>query len=225
MLAESLKLMMNKTLWHSWLWCLVAMLITTPLCIAYFDRPLAVFFTHQLIDTGYFKFVVWLIRPLAPIYVVVLMTLLAGGIRVLSGGELPRRLRPLLVPAIAIAMALGVELVMKTFFARSEIWPTYMKENQYGFDWLHYRDGWRSFPSGTAMGLFALVGVLFVYRSRWSLAVLYASLVICALVTIVTYHWLSDVIVGIFVGLTIGYATGTLLSPLIVRDSLQSETR
>jgi membrane-associated phospholipid phosphatase len=144
----------------------------------------------------------------------VLGTLLVGGLRVLAGHDFPRRLQPLVVPTIAIAIGLGIELVMKTFFARSEVWPTYMKDGQYGFDLLHYRDGWRSFPSGTAIGTFALAGVLAVQQSRWRGPVLYASLAICAIVTMVTYHWLSDVTVGIFVGLTIGYAVAAILKPV-----------
>jgi len=204
---------MNRKLWRSWLAVLIATVITTPLLIAYVDRPAAVFFTHRIIDTGHFKFLVWFILPLAPIFVVVALVVLGAGLRVLSGGEFPERLRPFVVPTIAIAMALGAELVLKTVFARAEVWPTYMVVKQYGFDPLHYRDGWRSFPSGTAMGLFSLVGVLFVHQSRFRRPALFASLVICAFVTIVTYHWISDVTVGIFAGLTIGYAIGAIVKP------------
>jgi membrane-associated phospholipid phosphatase len=112
-----------------------------------------------------------------------------------------------------MAMGTGVEFILKVVTARSEIWPTFIYQKQYGFDFLHYRDGWRSFPSGTAIGSFALVGVLLVRRSRLTPLAMFVSTVMCLTLVVVTYHWLSDVIAGMFLGLTIGYAIGSLFQP------------
>jgi membrane-associated phospholipid phosphatase len=207
----------NRALWRSWIYALVASAVFVPVCIAYVDRPLALYFSREITESGIRGLLVWLVLPFGPILSIAIIVVVAAGLRSLSGREFPSRLRPLIVPTVAMAIGTGVEFILKVVTARGEIWPTYIHDKQYGFDFLHYRDGWRSFPSGTAIGLFALVGVLLVHRSRWSSTALCISIVLCATLTIVTYHWLSDVIAGMFLGLTIGYAVASLFPPAAPR--------
>ena len=201
-------------MWRSWVTALVVTVVTVPLCIAYVDRPIALFFSHHIVENGIRSVLVWFILPFGPIVTAAIIALLAGGIRRLSGSDFPPRLRPLVIPTIAMTFGTGVEYILKVITARAEIWPTFIHDKQYGFDWLHYRDGWRSFPSGTAIGMFALVGVLLVKRSRWTTPALCAGVILCILLPMVNYHWVSDVIAGMFLGLTIGYAVGTIFQPL-----------
>ncbi len=188
--------------------------MTVAFCIVYVDRPIATFSFHHINETGRVQILRWLILPLGPLAVVALIIVLVSGLLSLSGRPFPRWVQPMIIPTIAVTMGIGAELILKEIFGRSDIWPTYIQHHVYAWDFMDHRDGWRSFPSGTAIGLFALIGVLLVRRSRWTTTAVCASLVICALVTIIPFHWLSDVIAGMFVGLTIGYATATLLAPL-----------
>ena len=205
--------MMNKALWRSWLVCLVVTAVATPLCIEYVDRPVALFFAQRFLDTPARDALVWLVLPFGPLVLVAYLVLIGSGLSALSGHKMPRLSRRLSIPLVTVGLAMGCELMLKVIFARSEILPTFLYVKQYGFDFLHYRDGWRSFPSGTAIGLFALSGILLVHRSRWRLFALFVAGVVSIVIVIVSYHWVSDVIAGAFVGLTIGYATGSILDP------------
>ena len=76
----------------------------------------------------------------------------------------------------------------------------YFKENLFGFDWFHYGHSFASFPSGhsaTAFGAW-LAFALIAPKYRWffiTVGVLVASSRV-----ILTAHYVSDVIAGIYVG-------------------------
>lgn len=111
--------------------------------------------------------------------------------------------------------AVASEIILKRIFGRGWTDPTFVREH--GFHFLHGETHWDAFPSGTATVSFAILAVLWILRPRWRVAGTAAVVLLSAAVVIGNYHWLSDVIAGGFLGVTIGWGTVALLHP-VIRD-------
>lgn len=203
---------LSGRLWRSWLALFLICTISVLLSIRYVDRPLAEFCNRHVVGSRPAAVVFFLLSVLRPLVLVAFVFMLACGMRVLSGGGLSRASRRLAVCSVALVLAIGAEFILKQIFGRGDIVPTYVVHHVYRFDFLHSRDGFWSFPSGTALGLFAVVGVLYVWDSRLKVMAVVLSGLTCAAVTLLNYHWASDTIAGAFIGLTIGYATACLFA-------------
>ncbi len=76
----------------------------------------------------------------------------------------------------------------------------YFSENLFGFDWFHYGHSFASFPSGhsaTAFGAW-LAFALIAPRYRWFFITV--GVLIASSRVVLTAHYVSDVIAGIYVG-------------------------
>lgn len=202
---------MNR-LWRGWLVFLAICVITVPLSIAYVDRPLADIFAARLAGTRAAMLMTATLAPLRPLVLAAFLFMIIAGLRSLVGRPLADRFRPLLVCTITLVLSIGAEFILKQIFGRGDVYPMYTRDGLYGFDFLHMHDGWWSFPSGTAMAIFSIVGVLQVWQSRWRRGAIALALVLCTVTLVLNYHWLSDMIAGVFVGLTVGYASASLQS-------------
>jgi hypothetical protein len=65
---------------------------------------------------------------LGPGLSVAIIVVVAAELRLLSGNSFPARLRPLVIPTIALAMGAGVEFIVKVVTARNAIWPTFIHQ-------------------------------------------------------------------------------------------------
>jgi membrane-associated phospholipid phosphatase len=159
----------------------------------------------------------WLDRALQPLTAVILLAqlfLLACGIWRASGRQLRPWTGTLLLCSLAAMWALAAEVVFKTIFGRSSPDPAYVQYHVYEFQLLHGGPHRWSFPSGTAIISAAIVAVLWPLIGRWRRL---GALVVFALsvaVVVTNYHWLSDVIAGVFLGVSIGWFTVRLLYPM-----------
>ena len=205
--------MSNNVTFRNWVLAFVVTLIAVVVCIAYVDRPVAEYFDLHLRHTSTW---VWLDRALAPLNLVVLMALLflfGCGTWVISGRLLRSWTRTPLLCSWAAMWATAAEIIFKRIFGRAWPDPTYIQNHLYGFRLLHGGTHWQSFPSGTAMISSAIVSVLWITVPRWRAIGVLAVALLCIAAVVTNYHWVGDVIAGMFLGASVGWMTVQLAAP------------
>lgn len=190
-----------------WLFGFVSSAMLVIISITYVDRPLAEFFDSHFRHTIGWVVLNRALEPLKAIAVLALLLLFWAGYRSFCGHGLQPWAGKAVICCWAVVWGLATEFVFKQIFGRAWPEPTYTQNHLYGFRFLNASQHWSSFPSGTAIGSTALattIGILFP-RLRAGIAALAAM--VCAAVVIENYHWLSDAIAGVFLGVSIGWMT------------------
>ena len=176
-------------------------------CYLFVDKPLALFIHARLLSFRPFFILVTFIPE--PFLVVAVLVVVVAGLRRMMG-------RPLSRPhAVALLWSIGlfVTVVLKNFlkfsFGRTwpETWinknPSFIRDGVYSFNPFHGGKGFTAFPSGhMAVICFAMV-VLWICYPR--LRAVYALLIAVVAIGLMgaNYHFLSDVIAGGFLGVSI----------------------
>lgn len=196
-----------KKLVHSgfamWLSALSAVTIIVIVCVLWLDRPVALFAyewfgrhraVRQLVETP---------SLFGPLIVLVFAALVMRWL-------LARRFGQIDVVAnlciITLAIADPLRGWLKYVFGRT--WPAYGEpsfifEGAYGFHPFHGGFDFGSFPSGHATAVGAIAGILWTYipmhRAVYGGSVAAISILLLA----GDFHFLSDVIAGVFVGISL----------------------
>jgi len=205
--------MTDRAAFRYWLLGLALCGAAVTACIKYGDRLVAHSVEAHLRHT---HLSLWLNRALRPLDFVVLAALvflLGCGIWVLSGRQLRRWTEAPLLHSWSATWAVAATVIFKRIFGRGCPDPTYIHDHLYGFHWLHGSAHWDSFPSGTAAISTAILSVLWVVSPRWRIAGLLFVVVLSGSLVAGNYHWVSDVIAGVFLGVSIGWSTVRLLCP------------
>ena len=194
-----------------WLLALVLCAGACGLSIAYLDFPLALFLDAHVRHT---EFWIWLRIGLYPFVLIVpaaLFSLLGCGVWRIAGRELRQWTEIPLLCSWAAMWAVAAEHILKQIFGRGWPDPTFVRDHLYGFHFLHGETHWDSFPSGTAAVSVAVLAVLWDRKPGWQIGSLLIVILLLAAVILGNYHWLSDVIAGVYLGALIGRATPSLL--------------
>lgn len=117
--------------------------------------------------------------------------------------------------AVSLILITILKYPIKYLFARH--WPSTFCDNLsllshgvYGFSFFNIGKAYEAFPSGNAAKIFAIATIIWFYYPRWRwLGVLLVILSVIGVVGLY-YHFVSDVIGGAFLGITIAVAS---LSP------------
>lgn len=207
---------------RNWLLGFLATVTSVVVCVAYIDRPLAEFFDRFMRRTAAWD---WVDRALAPFALVVVMAMLflfGCGAWLGLGRRLPSwTTTPLLCSRTAM-WGTAVEVILKRIFGRSPAAPLYIRDHVYEFRFL--RGGfqhWGSFPSGTALVSTAILAALWAVLPRWRVPGSLIVTLLCAAVVVTNYHWLADVIAGVFVGAAIGRIAVVLERPTFTAEELE----
>lgn len=212
--------MSGEAAFRRWLCALLLTTAAVGVSIGFVDRPLAQFLEEQVRHTQFWVWLAVALRPIALVAVAALFFVLGCGLVRISG----RRLRswtelPLLL-SWATIFAVATEIIVKRIFGRSGPDPTFVRDHLYGFHFLHGQTYWDAFPSGTALVSMALVSVLWMAQPRWRLPSLLIALLLLIAVIIGNFHWLSDVVAGAFLGVTVGWSTVRLWRPSECTDGV-----
>jgi membrane-associated phospholipid phosphatase len=196
-------------------WGLGLLATATAVAIAYFwlDRPIALL-AHDVSQRFHlFQKLTLIPDALLPIAVVVILLV---GLRGLIGVPLSRFETVLFVAGISLAIAAMAKAELKIAFGRTwpETWirnnPSLIRDHVYGFFPFHGGGGYASFPSGHTTIVCAMMTVFWICYPR--LRPLYALAMAGVAIGLVgaNFHFLSDVIAGAFLGISVGWISVAL---------------
>jgi membrane-associated phospholipid phosphatase len=197
------------------------------------DRPASAWVHQHLMDTGFTAFIMnyaghplaigpfsFMAIPAEALGPLSLFALGLLGVGAAAGWRPSSRGRVILVLSLSIPVAAEINKMMKSAFGRTwpESWlgdnPSWIRDGVFGFFPFHGGHGWESFPSGHTSAIATLATVLWVawpeLRFFWVAAVV---MVVTGLIG-ANYHFISDVIGGLYLGIAVGLgSTKLMLSP------------
>ena len=193
-------------------WCIGLVIATAGIIVCYFwlDQPLALFLHRNVPDKTVF---VWLLQ--LPVAFPLLSSLILAwcGLWTLMDRSFSRVQSVALTCSISFIATGLINSQLKYAFGRT--WPNTWIENNpsliqnsaFGFNPFHGGPGFASFPSGHAAAICSVMAVLWWSYPRWR--PIYVACVAVVAVGLIgaNYHFLSDILSGMFVGTSVGYIT------------------
>jgi membrane-associated phospholipid phosphatase len=172
------------------------------------DQPIAHLAHAELQRFHLFEKLTLIPDALVPLAVVAFGVL---GLRGLTGRPLSRFQTVMLLSGVSLAVAIIIKDQLKFAFGRPwpETWmrnnPSFIRDGLYGFQPFHGGSGYASFPSGHTTVICTVMTVLWICYPRFR--AVYALCVAAVAVGLVgaNFHFLSDVIAGGFLGMTVGW--------------------
>ena len=193
-------------------WC-IAFGITATAVIAsclWLDQPIALFVHRNVTEKTLF---VWLQRLPVALPVISLFILVWCGFWSLMNRPLSRVQSVALACSISFLASNLITNQLKYAFGRT--WPDTWIENNpsliqngfFGFNPFHGGIGFAAFPSGHTAGLCSMMAVLWWAYPSWRSV--YIACVVATAIGLIgaNFHFLSDVLAGVFVGSFVGYVT------------------
>lgn len=196
--------------WSIWLAVTAAAVLVS---CTWLDRPVAMFVHDQVASWKLFAMLTEIPTLATPIIFSAFVIL---GLWGLSGRALSRLPTVLILDAACLAVAIAVKDQLKFAFGRTwpETWvrnnPSFIQDGVYGFFPFHGGPGFASFPSGHTTVTCAILSVFWICYPRYR--VLYALLMLMVAGGLVgaNFHFLSDVIAGAFLGISVGWLSVSL---------------
>jgi membrane-associated phospholipid phosphatase len=182
--------------------------IAVTISYLWLDRPIALLAHAELQGFHLFEKLTLIPGALVPLAVVAFMVL---GLHGLTGRQLSRFQTVMLLSGVSLAVAIIIKDQLKFAFGRPwpETWvhdnPSFIRDGLYGFRPFHGGAGYASFPSGHTTMICTVMTVLWICYPRFR--AVYALCMAAVAVGLVgaNFHFLSDVIAGGFLGLTVGW--------------------
>jgi membrane-associated phospholipid phosphatase len=193
-----------------WTASLVITIVVVALCYEWLDRPIAIYVHAEFNGVKALPWLTFIPEWLAVLAVAIFVIM---GWRVATGRRLSRFESVLVVCGVSLVVAMAIKDQLKLVFGRTwpETWinnnPSLIRNNVYGFNPFHGGAGYASFPSGHTTAICAIMSVLWIcYPKFRALYVLLVAAVVTGLIG-ADYHFLSDVIAGVFLGVSTGWMT------------------
>lgn len=207
-----------------WLTSLAATFVTVTISFLWFDRPIATM-VHNGLRHPHLAISERLTQIPDPFITLSVVVFIFLGLRALAGRTLSSHQGAAFLCSLSVITTETTKDQLKFIFGRTwpETWvnnnPSFIRDDIYGFNFMHGGAAYQSFPSGHMAAVCAAISVIWICypRSRW----------ICAIVGFTAgaglvgtnYHFFSDIIAGAFVGVSMGW-----LATAIWLSSVQAET-
>ena len=196
------------------------------------DRPVATWVHHHLGDARFRWFTARYDGHLLPVGPFSLMAgpaqalgPLAVSVFVILAVAAAAGWRPKMPGRIALALTLSVfaameiNSILKSVFGRTwpESWlgnnPSWIRDGTYGFFLFHGGTGWGSFPSGHTSVITTPATILWIVWPE--LRIVWATTVAVVIAGLIggNYHFVSDIIGGVYLGVAIGLGIAWLMLP------------
>jgi membrane-associated phospholipid phosphatase len=195
---------------QKWIASFVLTVALVVICYLWVDRPVALL-AH---DAHRLNFLINLqhrtpliMSPLAGLALLVL------AVRALMRRPLTRPYVVILLCAVSFFIVEALKTYLKVLFGRT--WPeswmgphiSFIRDGAYGFHPFHGGPAYTAFPSGHIAAICAVVLVLWTcypkFRPLYALSVLVTAIAL----VVSNLHFVSDVIAGIFLGISVGWIT------------------
>ena len=190
--------------------------VVTIVCYFWLDQPLAFFLHRNIADKTVF---VWLQRFTVAFPLLSSFILAWCGLWTLMDRPFSRVRSVALTCSISFISTSLITSQLKYAFGRT--WPnTWIESNPsliqngvFGFNPFHGGLGFASFPSGHAAAICSVMTVLWWSCPNWR--PIYVACVAAVVFGLIgaNYHFLSDILSGMFVGTSVGYITTKISSP------------
>lgn len=197
-----------KKNFYQWNIVCLAVIIVIILCYYYVDRQVVYFF-HSL-NTRQYKLldyiaeipaVLILLLPIVLVYLMIRFSFFkhSAADKVIS----------LLVAASGIGFTLRE--ILKAIFGR--YWTatfnnnnaSLLTHNVYGFNWFQFNGANKSFPSGHMIGITVVAVIISMLYPKYRYLCFIAIMLVGLCQIILYFHFVSDVIAGVFIGALVGY--------------------
>jgi membrane-associated phospholipid phosphatase len=178
--------------------------------VLWLDRPIALF-VHENFRYAHRTVVDELSRFPNPLVILAALLSIFFGVRIAFGRRLSSHQANTLVCSLAVLFSEVIKDVLKFIFGRTwpETWtrnnPSFIRDGAYGFHFMHWGSAYQSFPSGHMAAMCTVIGIVWIRYPNIRWLCLIAGLSVAVGLIGENYHFLSDVIAGGFVGLTIGW--------------------
>jgi membrane-associated phospholipid phosphatase len=135
----------------------------------------------------------------------------------LAGWRPGVRSRTVLALCVSAFAANEIDAFVKGLFGRTwpESWlgnnPSWIRDGVFGFFPFHGGPDWASFPSGHTTVITAIAAILWVVLPKMKVAWATLVSVVCVGLIAGNYHFVSDVIAGLYLGAAIGLGCARLL--------------
>src|SRR5215469_2412861 len=208
-------------------WC-VGLAITAAGVIGsylWLDQPIAFFVHRNVADKTIF---VWLQRIPVMFLLLSFFFLAWCGLSTLMDRPFSRVQSVGLACSISFIATNFINNQLKYLFGRT--WPDTWIENNpslihsgvFGFNPFHGGLGFASFPSAHAAGVCSVMAVLWWSYPNWR--PIYIACVAAVAIGLIgaNYHFLSDTLSGMFVGISVGYIAAKMSSPTTSRNEFST---
>jgi len=178
------------------------------LCYLFVDRAFArVVFDNEI---SRFTLLKWLTYPPPVIQTWSPLVLVIWMFRLITGK--PRKWETILA-CCSISMILADQFRESISYIFGRYWPetwidnnpSFIRDGAYGFNWLTTSHIYGSFPSGHAARMAAPTVIICLVYPRWSLLAILIMLATAIGLLGMNYHFVSDVLAGMFLGGMVGY--------------------
>jgi len=200
---------MTRT-FNAWFGTLLAVAIFTPISVLWLDKPIALF-VHDTLGREVSSSAAS--SSIVSIPLLSALVFVVCGISAMFGRQFSKLETAILLCDISILATNPIKNGLKFAFGRT--WPdswgpdihSFIRDNVYGFHFFESGPSFESFPSGHAAVVAAIMSVLWIlYPKLRHLFVISIIAVDIGLVGM-NLHFLSDVIAGTFVGVSVGLFT------------------
>jgi membrane-associated phospholipid phosphatase len=195
---------------QKWLLTLAVTICAVVISYLWLDRPIALLVSSYLPHRDRLATVGHAPDPFGPMAVVIFISL---GLLNLTGRPLSKNQFGALLCSISLIIAQATKNLLKFAFGRP--WPqtwvannvSFVKDGAYGFNPFHGGVEYASFPSGHCAIVCAVVAVLWIIYPKHKIYYAIGALAAAFGLVAANFHFLSDVIAGSFVGVSIGWMT------------------
>lgn len=221
--------MQQSNLYRAYLWLASLGGTIAVITISFFwlDRPVALF-AHEHFRYPHREIADELSRFPNPIVVLALGLSIILGAKMLVRWPLSRNQANMFVCSLSVLGTEAIKNCLKYIFGRTwpETWiqdnPSFIRDGVYGFNFMHGGVAYLSFPSGHMATACAVISVLWVRYPQFRFVYLAAGLLIAAVLVGTNYHFLSDVIGGTFLGISIGWMGTVIWDACVARSSISN---
>ena len=112
----------------------------------------------------------------------------------------------------AVPASYLVKSVLKYIFGKTNTREWLLRDEPYGFHWLHGGEGYSGFPSGHMAVFTVLAAALWRFYPNYKPLYLLLTLILAFALIATNYHFLSDVIAGAYMGVIVEAITCKLLN-------------
>ena len=202
-----------------WLGSLLLVAVFALISVTWFDKPVATW-AHDIFGSPKFGGIESL--PILPTFAVVFVLY---GFAAILGRRFSKPETAVLLCTVSLLATEVIKSQLKFVFGRTgpDSWApgilSFIHDNQFGFHFFHGGRSFESFPSGHAAAVAAVMSVLWIMFPR-----LRAGCAICIAaadlgLVLSNLHFISDVVVGTFVGISVGLFTIALWNAASRPDS------